>query len=193
MKKKILIMSDSPRIYTGFSHIGRKMAMYLHNSGKWDVNYLGWFDEELNEEQKNFPFPLYKTAKDKNGKPLRDDAYAYRSFKPIVERVQPELVLAIGDSVTGDRRTVIKTNGKITTISFTDLYEKYKSFAKNTIDNREIIPLQEIGVVVEALCVYEGKTTWKPIEFITRHILNGKVVRVRQKYGETVCTHNHYS
>lgn len=191
MKKKILIMSDSPRIYTGFSHIGRKMAMYLHNTGRWDVSYLGWFDDNLNEEQQNFPFPIYKTARDKNGKPVRDDVYAYRSFKPIVERVQPDLLLTIGDSVTGNRRTVIKINDRIETISFNDLYIRYESLAKASSDNKEIIPLTENNINIETLCVHEGKTTWKPIDFISRHMLNGKVVKVRQKYGETVCTHNH--
>jgi ADP-heptose:LPS heptosyltransferase/GT2 family glycosyltransferase/glycosyltransferase involved in cell wall biosynthesis len=95
--RKIMIMSDSPRIYTGFSHIGRKIAMRLHETGDWEVSYLGWFDDGLNEEQKNLPFTVYRTGRDKNNKPVRDDSYAYRSFKPICERVEPEIVLSIGD------------------------------------------------------------------------------------------------
>jgi len=52
-KKKILVMTDSARVYTGFANIGRHVAGYLHDTGRWDVHYLGWFDEGSNES-----FPL---------------------------------------------------------------------------------------------------------------------------------------
>ena len=102
--KSILIMSDSPRIMTGFANIGRHVAGRLHDSG-WEVNYLGWFDDSRNNV--NFPYPIYHTMRDKEGRPVREDSYAYRSFKQIHDHVGPDMVLVIGDSLSGDRSTLI--------------------------------------------------------------------------------------
>jgi len=103
-KRKILIMTDSPRLYTGFANIGRHIAGYLHESGKYEVSYIGWFDHPGNTANlaiNDPPYPVYHTMLDKDNKLLRDDSYAYRSFKYIVEHVKPHIVLGISDCWMG--------------------------------------------------------------------------------------------
>lgn len=96
-KKKILIMTDSCRVYTGFANIGRHVANHLHESGKWEVHYLGWFDRPGNKDIEQTPFPLYHTMMDKEGRPVREDSYAYRSFKAVHDHVDPDVVWVCGD------------------------------------------------------------------------------------------------
>jgi glycosyltransferase involved in cell wall biosynthesis len=47
-KKKLLLMSDSVRVFTGFANVGRHVADYLYDTGKYDIAYLCWFDAPIN-------------------------------------------------------------------------------------------------------------------------------------------------
>lgn len=42
-KRRVLIVSDTFFIATGFAMVGRQIARYLHSTGRYDVGYLGWF------------------------------------------------------------------------------------------------------------------------------------------------------
>jgi ADP-heptose:LPS heptosyltransferase/GT2 family glycosyltransferase/glycosyltransferase involved in cell wall biosynthesis len=95
-KKRILIMTDSPRIKTGFANIGRHVAQYLHDSGQWDVHYIGWFDSPVNSEIP-INYRLYTTARTQEGQQIREDVYAYMSFKSIHDQVKPDVVWVCGD------------------------------------------------------------------------------------------------
>lgn len=97
MKKRILIMSDSPRIKTGFANVGRHVAEVLHNSGRWDVHYLAWFDNDSNKEYAQLPYKLYNTARDKDGNLIREDQYAYHTFKHTCDQIDPDLVWICSD------------------------------------------------------------------------------------------------
>lgn len=61
-KKKLLIMSDSYCVYTGFANVGRHVADHLHKSGKYDIAYLCWFHAPLNNIVP--PFTIYTTLRD---------------------------------------------------------------------------------------------------------------------------------
>jgi len=95
--KRVLIMTDSPRIKTGFANIGRHVAEVLHESGRWEVHYVGWFDSDMNKEYSQLPYKLYSTATDKDGKVIREDQYAYMSFGQLHDQIKPDVVLVIGD------------------------------------------------------------------------------------------------
>lgn len=187
------MMSDSPRITTGFANIGRHVAQRLHDSGKWDVHYIGWFDSPENNIAA--PYPIYHTMRDKEGRPVREDSYGYRSMKPISEHVKPDVVLTIGDSLTADRRTVVRgaTNKDIHVMGLEELFEWFAPTSDVIKDSagREIIDCAANHIDLEALTVVDGESAWRPLTHITRHIYQGTVARVRQKYGETICTHNH--
>lgn len=61
-KKKLLIMTDSYCVYTGFANVGRHVADYLHKSGKYDIAYLCWFHAPMNNIVP--PFTIYTTLRD---------------------------------------------------------------------------------------------------------------------------------
>ena len=61
-KKKLLIMTDSYCVYTGFANVGRHIADHLHKTGKYDIAYLCWFHAPLNNIVP--PFTVYTTLRD---------------------------------------------------------------------------------------------------------------------------------
>ena len=64
-KKKILCMTDSPKLHTGFAGVGRKVMTYLQRTGKYEIQCLGWFHQDSNEE---VIYPIIQTERDSNGK-----------------------------------------------------------------------------------------------------------------------------
>jgi glycosyltransferase involved in cell wall biosynthesis len=96
-KRRIMIMTDSPRIRTGFSNIGRHVADILHRSGQWDVHYVAWFDNPTLNPDIEIPYRLYNTAKDQQGRLIREDQYAYHSFKQLHDQIKPDIVWICGD------------------------------------------------------------------------------------------------
>lgn len=93
-RKKVLIMTDSPKIDTGFGRVGREIWSYLQSTGKYDVRCLGWFHQDNNRE---VPFPIYTTKKNEKGILVQDDKYAHISFPGHVEMFKPDLVWTLGD------------------------------------------------------------------------------------------------
>ena len=42
-RKKILVMTDSPKIDTGFGRVGREIFTYLAGTGRYEIACIGWF------------------------------------------------------------------------------------------------------------------------------------------------------
>jgi glycosyltransferase involved in cell wall biosynthesis len=61
-KKKLLIMTDSYCVYTGFANVGRHVADHLHSTGKYEIAYLCWFHAPMNNIKP--PFTVYTTMRD---------------------------------------------------------------------------------------------------------------------------------
>jgi len=107
--RRILIMSDSPLIMTGFANVCRHIGTYLHQTGKWEVHCIGWFHRPDAIKNYKIPFPVYTTAtnqtkkslpiyKMRNGDAVMGiDKYAQYTFTSVIEQVRPEIVLTIGD------------------------------------------------------------------------------------------------
>jgi len=94
-KKKILIVTDSYRIQTGFANVGRHIADHLYATGRWDIAYLGWYDQESAINRPHFR--LYTTRLDAFGQVDQNDKYARFSFPIAIEHESPDVVLCIGD------------------------------------------------------------------------------------------------
>lgn len=94
-KPRLLFVSDSARISTGFSRVVREVALRLHATGKYEISQLGWFDGAATHE---VPFPVYTTRRDREGKNLPADRYGLLSFDDTAAKVRPDLVIGIGDA-----------------------------------------------------------------------------------------------
>lgn len=106
---KVLIVSDSPYIHTGFANVGRHVGLHLARTGKYDVHYLGWFHTNKSLSNFQIPFPVYTTITYKTQKSVmahemapddgahRGDAYGQNSFNHICGVVKPDIVFSIGD------------------------------------------------------------------------------------------------
>ena len=93
-RKKILIMTDSPQIDTGFGRVGREVWSYLNSTGKYEILCIGWFHRE---NGKNIPYQVYSTRKDERGRITQQDKYAHESFPQMVDYFKPDLVWTLGD------------------------------------------------------------------------------------------------
>ena len=80
---KLLIISDSPAVKSGQGRVVRELARRFHADGVI-VAVAGWFD--LAAPSEDFDYPVWPAIK------ARGD-----SVKPLIERFQPDVVLAIGD------------------------------------------------------------------------------------------------
>lgn len=90
----MLVLTDSPKLHTGFAGVGREIWTYLNRTGKYDIKCVGWFHQETNEE---VTYPIYTTEKDAQGRISQEDKYAHKSFPAFVEKFQPDLVWTLGD------------------------------------------------------------------------------------------------
>ena len=94
-RKKILCVSDSSKLHTGFARVTKEIFTYLNKTGKYEIVQIGWFHQETNED---CTYPIWLTDSDKRtGKISQEDKYAHRSFPRYVEKFKPDLVWSLGD------------------------------------------------------------------------------------------------
>lgn len=97
-KKKVLIVSDSPAITTGFSRVATEITRTLLGTGKYDIEAIAWFHPYNFETQQyakldSCPCKLhFVTPGDEK------DKYGHVTGRAILERVRPDYVMAIGDA-----------------------------------------------------------------------------------------------
>jgi len=88
MKKRILVVSDSATLHTGFGNIARKILLYLHQTGEYELGQLAWFhkdtDIKLPEE-----IAVYPTTK--------EDFFGATMFEAVVADFKPDIVFTISD------------------------------------------------------------------------------------------------
>lgn len=90
--KKILIVTDSFRLRTGFATVGRHLADHImKNMPTWEVRYLGWFDKDTDVGRS---YRLYSTSK---GQHQERDKYAMMTFPAVIDDYKPDIVWACGD------------------------------------------------------------------------------------------------
>jgi len=93
-RKKILCMTDSPKLHTGFAGVGREVMTHLQRTGKYEIKCIGWFHQETNEE---VIYPIILTERDEKGRITQEDKYGHKSFNKIVDEFKPDLVWTLGD------------------------------------------------------------------------------------------------
>ena len=93
-RKKILVLTDSPKLHTGFAIVGREIWTYLNRTGRYDIKCVGWFHQETLED---IPYPILTTEKDVNGRITQEDKYGMKSLPGYVEKFKPDLVWTLGD------------------------------------------------------------------------------------------------
>lgn len=88
---KILFMSDSPVLYTGFGKVLKKIALYTARNTDWDVKVIGWYNLP-NNEKNFFPFDIISTDSTD-----RSDIYGEKTFNRVVGEFKPDIVFVMGD------------------------------------------------------------------------------------------------
>ena len=90
-KTTILFMSDWGD--TGFGTVGKQLCARWAEMEVFNVHYLGWFAKsEDKESAKNEGITLHTTKEGVMG-----DHFATQSFPEVIQKVQPKVVLTLGD------------------------------------------------------------------------------------------------
>lgn len=92
--KKILLVSDSARIMTGFGTVVRNIGKYLYNTQKYEIRQLGWFDQPTGED---IPWPIYHTQGDATHGYNEEDKYGVFTLPQIVKDYKPNLLWCVSD------------------------------------------------------------------------------------------------
>lgn len=85
---KIVFMSDSPTINTGYGRVAREVTTALHNAGH-DLLVIGWGAHHSNKEV-DLPFPLIPVK-------THEENYGEEALAQIVREEQPDIVFTLGD------------------------------------------------------------------------------------------------
>lgn len=93
-KPRILWVSDSARISSGFGRIVREVGTRLLKTGKYEIAQHGWFDHLAVQD---VPFPVFPTLSLQDGMPHPEDRYGKLSFDRVASRYAPDLVIGVGD------------------------------------------------------------------------------------------------
>lgn len=93
-RKKIIILSDSPTLHTGFARVLREIWIPLHATGKYEIYCVGLFHPK---DAKPSPFPVFATNKDSEGKFIHEDKFGRHSFSKYIEQIKPDLVWSCAD------------------------------------------------------------------------------------------------
>lgn len=182
MRIKVLLISDSPNIDTGQGVLHKNIGLGLHNSG-FEVASIGWCNSSAHANK--VPWKVYNTEE--------KDYFGRTIFDQVVYNEVPDIVLTLGDSVSGNRLTIIKNvDNIIELLTFSELFDKFRNKIVinghyEIIDNPEIWAMS--GEIEKFTGLIVGK--WSKINKIIRHKLNGIICKVNQKYGETEVTLNH--
>jgi len=90
--KKILLISDSPFLDTGFGQLGRGLGNYLHNNG-FAVEHIGLFDPRNNEND-NYNNKTISWPVNLGGNPRH---FQKKQYDKIVNEFSPDLIIIITD------------------------------------------------------------------------------------------------
>jgi len=93
-RKRVLVVTDSPKIDTGFGRVGKEIWSYLSSTGKYEVEAIGWFHQE---NTRDVPYPIITTKKNSKGIMSQEDKYAHSTFPEVVEKFKPDIVWSLGD------------------------------------------------------------------------------------------------
>lgn len=93
-RKKVLVVTDSPKIDTGFGRVAKEVWSYLSSTGKYEIVSIGWFHQENPRE---VPYHVIPTRRNDRGIIIQEDKYASLTFPGVVEGFKPDLVWSLGD------------------------------------------------------------------------------------------------
>ncbi|MFH0713683.1 MAG: DNA polymerase domain-containing protein [Candidatus Micrarchaeota archaeon] len=101
---------------------------------------------------------------------------------------EQEFKVLYGDSVTRDRFVTVLQNGFIKIKNIEELFDEYAHTLKKYGEKEIVFPQ---GVNALSLDPVTLKPVWRQVNEVIRHKTNKPILRVEQKYGETVVTTDH--
>jgi glycosyltransferase involved in cell wall biosynthesis len=97
-KIRVLVWADSPTVATGFAQVSRNIARVLHETGKYDFDWVAVnFDGSYYDREK-FPYKLYPALNALKIGPGYRDLYGRQQFLDMLQSGKYDLVFVLGDT-----------------------------------------------------------------------------------------------
>jgi glycosyltransferase involved in cell wall biosynthesis len=96
-KPKILLVSDSSALHTGFAKVAFHICSHLCSTDKYVVKTIGWFHNPRIVPLHAIPYEIIPTRKNSRGQLDPEDCYATHTFPKVMEEFKPDIVIGIGD------------------------------------------------------------------------------------------------
>ena len=85
---KLLWMSDSPTVFTGFSTVIKEVVGRLAKTGHYEIACIGWGYNGWPYDREEYPYDIY---------PSNASTFGQDVFMKAVEEFQPNIVISLGD------------------------------------------------------------------------------------------------
>ena len=182
-KVKILAMSDSPKLHTGFACVARNVLTHLQRTGKYEIKQIGWFHQESNEE---VIYPIIQTEKDESGKITQEDKYAHKTFTKVVEDYKPDIVWTLGDHWMTDHVAKCKLRNTFKWIMYcfkgdTDVV------TRDGIKNIKDLSVNDYAMSVSM----DGKVSFQKIIVTHERDYSGSMINIKGDYVDFSVTPEH--
>jgi glycosyltransferase involved in cell wall biosynthesis len=100
-KPRVLIVTDSPYLDTGFARVGREIGLGLNATGRYEVVSIGWYHRQTSRLIPYRVIPTQGCGKQnmtiQEKQEALGDQFAQQTFVHWAPRLKPDLVIVIGD------------------------------------------------------------------------------------------------
>lgn len=167
----------------GLGFIGSNFIKYILSKPNTEVINIDAMKYGSNPEN------LRDIEKDERYSFVKGDISDYELMSKLIKDVDVVVNFA-AESVAENEFVAIHRRGRIRLVTFGELFEQLSKTSKVIKDGKnEIIDVSNKNIKV--LSFYNGYGAWFPLKKITRHYYKGKILCLRQKWGEIYVTPNH--
>lgn len=178
---KVLVTGSCGFIFSNF-------IIYAQQETKWDLVSI----DKLTYAGSLYNISYNNSIYNKRHRFYLGDVCDYDFISKVFEIEKPDIVIhGAAESVRGD--TIIPYMGpkKIEHVEIKDLWSRFKKRNKIEICDNGTEVINMDSDQQRALTWKNGFGQWKKIKQISRHKYNGKMIHMRQKWGEIDVTPNH--
>ncbi|GAB6136342.1 dTDP-glucose 4,6-dehydratase [Thermococcus prieurii] len=168
----------------GMGFIGSNFIRYVLEKHKdWEIINLDKLGYGSN------PANLRDVENDPRYTFVKGDIADFELMKGLVKQVDAVVNFA-AESVAENEFVAVHRHGRVKLVTFGELFEQLSKTNRVIKDGKhEIIDVS--GKNIKVLSFYNGCGAWFPLKKIIRHYYKGKLLCLRQKWGEICVTPNH--
>lgn len=168
----------------GLGFIGSNFVRFLLNNYR-DIKVVNVDNMSYGSN----PFNLKDVESDSRYKFVKGDIREQDLVNKLIKNVDAVVNIA-AESVAEDEFVFVHRHGRVSLLTLGELFNQLRRTNKVIYDGKhEIIDVS--GKRIKVLSFYNGYGAWFPLKRVIRHYYRGKILCLRQKWGEVYVTPNH--